>query len=296
MTWGIRAMGWVLAAFVAAQVPATAQEVEVPDAPAENAITHAIGEEYTPCEDCPTFVRVPDAPEGLRPIRYVSKYELTWKNYLKSVDDGACNSPPIMRLTIRDGEFEPALDQYRLEWPIALTKEDDLKCYMDWLGTKTDLYLGVPSEDEWNWFARAGAKTNYPWGKRLERNQAAIRTDENSSRFSIPKVLLNSKMNGGPAANVGLFSPNYWGLYDIVGNRAELTSTRPANSKISPGKPNYLPDESERVVIKGISNYEKEIPENIFEHKITTRSYNGEIQWSSLAIRFVLTNGAQEDQ
>lgn len=49
--------------------------------------------ELSVCEDCPVFVKVAAAPAPLRPIRYVSKFELTWNNYLAAYDGGACTIP-----------------------------------------------------------------------------------------------------------------------------------------------------------------------------------------------------------
>ncbi len=55
----------------------------------------AVGQTAEACEGCPVFVKVPDAPEPLRRIRYVAKYPLTWRQYLVAVKEKAC---PVPRL------------------------------------------------------------------------------------------------------------------------------------------------------------------------------------------------------
>jgi hypothetical protein len=232
MTWGIRAMGWVLAAFVAAHVPTAAQEVEVPDAPAENALTHVIGEEYTPCEDCPTFVRVPDAPDNLRPIRYVSKYELTWKNYLKSVDDGACAVPDRDFKFVAShvpGDVADNIDKFRLDFPIQELSPVAMQCYRDWLSAKVSGHVVIPTKAEWQWFATAGSPGNrFPWGNDIDgAKTAAVLANPkvaNSKRpFSVFEMgLLSHHM---PGVEVGQYAPNRWKLYDLFGSQPEVTSS-----------------------------------------------------------------------
>lgn len=68
--------------------------------------------------------------------------------------------------------------------------------------------LRLPSEAEWEYACRAGTTTPYAFGRTLNKQQAAFRTD--------PKA-----RNVKPI-RCGIRSPNPWGLFDMHGNVDEL--------------------------------------------------------------------------
>ncbi|MEP5624786.1 MAG: hypothetical protein ABJP82_19635, partial [Hyphomicrobiales bacterium] len=97
----------------------------------EQLVEHSIGDEYTPCEDCPIFVRVPDAPDSLRPIRYVSKYELTWNHFLAAYEDGSCELPKRWGWGGKDTPIvrsDPVFESLRLDWAITTMGPSDIIC------------------------------------------------------------------------------------------------------------------------------------------------------------------------
>ena len=61
------------------------------------------------------------------------------------------------------------------------------------------------SEAEYEYAARAGTQTAYPWGDQIGRNQANCNG-------------CGSQWDGRQTAPVGSFKPNAFGLYDMVGN------------------------------------------------------------------------------
>lgn len=246
-----------------------------------------VGKEFQPCDDCPTFVRVPDALEQFRPVRFVSKYELTWRNYIKAHEDAGCELTPIASQGKLTGRIVVELDRFRVDRPIYLNREADIECYVNWLSENSNLTLAIPTEDEWEWFARAGVSTNFPYGDEFDLAKSAIRTVENASVFYKPPSLRHLSGRLGHGAKVGQFSPNKWGLYDIVGNAIELTSTRFIDDQATSRK-GVFSAENERVILKGLPYYTEEIPGNIFEHRTKSISYRGEIQWASLGLRLVV--------
>jgi formylglycine-generating enzyme required for sulfatase activity len=80
--------------------------------------------------------------------------------------------------------------------------------YCRWLYQKTGIFYRLPTEAEWEYAARAGTTTIYPFG-----NDA--------------KDLDDYAWHKGNAKNVyhkvGGKKPNAWGLYDMLGNVAEWT-------------------------------------------------------------------------
>jgi formylglycine-generating enzyme required for sulfatase activity len=80
----------------------------------------------------------------------------------------------------------------------------------------------LPSESEWEYAARAGTKTARYWGDRAEdgcdyENMA----DLTLKKASLDSVVANCDDHQTVTASVGLYKPNPWGLYDILGNVAE---------------------------------------------------------------------------
>ncbi len=190
-----------------------------------------IGAEYQPCEQCPTFVRVPDAPDSLRPIQYVGKYELTWNDFFAAFDDGSCElpkrwgwgreNPPIL-------EDDPLFDSLRLNWAITTLGVAEIECYQEWFERKTGLRPELPSYLEWEWFARSGiADRVFPWGDEPDGTRGALdtalireRLGEAQSQIDLPPRIRKVAIG----AEVGLFQPTEWGLHDVLGNAPELTN------------------------------------------------------------------------
>ena len=94
-------------------------------------------------------------------------------------------------------------------------------CSSDLLNWKTggdDAYR-LPSEAEWEYGARAGTTTAFPWGHEL---------DHDFGNFGQATGGLGGKAEGrdvwvDETAPVGSFPPNAFGLYDMHGNIFEWT-------------------------------------------------------------------------
>lgn len=80
--------------------------------------------------------------------------------------------------------------------------------YCRWLYQKTGVFYRLPTEAEWEYAARAGATTIYPFGN----------DPKELDKFAWYKA--NSKK---AYQKVGQKAPNQWGLYDMLGNVAEWT-------------------------------------------------------------------------
>lgn len=94
--------------------------------------------------------------------------------------------------------------------PVINVSWDDAVAYTDWLSKKTGLSLSLPSEAQWEFFARAGSKKRYWTGSKMPKNSA------NCSNCG-------SQWDRKMTAPVGSFAPNRWGIYDTAGNVSEWT-------------------------------------------------------------------------
>jgi len=181
---------------------------------------------FKDCDKCPEMVVVPSgsfrlgspetepsraADEGPQVEVVVSafaigRYEVTFDEWDSCVADGGC------------GGYSP--DDYgwgRGRRPVIFVDEDDVAAYLAWLSKKTGRLYRLPSEAEWEYAARGGSSTIYPWGDAFD-----------PARVS----------NGHRTAPVGAFPPNGFGLYDMIGNVWERVgacwSLQPATGGFSP--------------------------------------------------------------
>ena len=97
--------------------------------------------------------------------------------------------------------------------PVVAVSYSDAEAYAAWLSEQTGATYRLPTEEEWEKVARAGADVVYPWG------------DENPTDGK----RANYKGNGrfSKTSPVGSFENgnNAWGLVDMAGNVAEWTSS-----------------------------------------------------------------------
>jgi formylglycine-generating enzyme required for sulfatase activity/uncharacterized caspase-like protein len=89
--------------------------------------------------------------------------------------------------------------------PVTNVSWDDAKAYISWLSKKAGQSYRLPTEAEWEYAARAGTTTKYPWGNDVGRNNANC--DGCGSQWDDKST--------APASS---FSANAFGLHDMHGN------------------------------------------------------------------------------
>ena len=91
--------------------------------------------------------------------------------------------------------------------PVINVSWNDAQGYVKWLSetNKEGLQCRLPSEAEWEYAARAGTTTKYPWGDEVGKNKANCNG-------------CGSEWDGEKTAPVGSFEPNAFGLQDMHGN------------------------------------------------------------------------------
>lgn len=202
------ATGFVSRRFVADGPPAPRRDGV---APASGPF--AAGARFRDCADCPEMVALPagtfrmgdgagDGPFTARPAHTVTigrpfalgRTEVTRRQWDACVADGGCDGRQLGEREPNDGDLPAA----NISWTNA-------QAFVAWLNRKTGMAYRLPSEAEWEYAARAGAATRYPWGDAL---------DPAAGRFG---------REGGPVA-VGSFPANRFGLHDMIGNVDEFTA------------------------------------------------------------------------
>jgi formylglycine-generating enzyme required for sulfatase activity len=200
------------------------------------------GSTFKDCRNCPEMVVIPagsfmmgspasepgrrdNEPQGMVTIARafaVSRTEVTWDQWEACVRARGCDGLAVenaLRLK-NDGTPNPDfVDWGRGTRPVVGVSWYDAQAYVGWLNEKTGLddRYRLLSDAEWEYAARAGSTTAYPWGDKL---------DHNYGNFGKEEPGLGGKAEGrdvwlDQTAPVASFPPNAFGLYDMHGNAFE---------------------------------------------------------------------------
>ncbi len=169
------------------------------------------GAVFRGCLDCPEMVVIPAG------------------SFDMGSDNGGRESP-VHRVTIEKpfamGKTEVTQRQWRAimgnnpskfqgcgdNCPVEQVSWDDAKEFVKKLSSKVGKQYRLPSEAEWEYAARAGSTTAYPWGKHASHEFANYGKDECCSGSAQGR---DQWLNTSPA---GSFPANAFGLYDMNGN------------------------------------------------------------------------------
>ncbi len=178
--------------------------VPTPAQPAVGVYPMRPGKTFKDCRDCPEMVVIPPGSfrmgalagggyDGEKPVRTVrigysiavGRYEVTQAEW-----QAVMGSNPSYYKGSRN--------------PVETVSWNDAKDFVRKLSARTGKSYRLLSEAEWEYVARAGSSTKYPWGNGISSSQA--------------------KFGGGDGTvPVGSYRPNAFGLYDTVGNVWEWT-------------------------------------------------------------------------
>ena len=141
---------------------------------------------------------------------------------LKPVEIGEDNEKPQHRVNVQSfaiGKYEITQEQWFAVMgnnpsknkgrtlPVENVSWDDAQLFVQKLSQKTGKKYRLPSEAEWEYAAREGSTTKYPWGS----SDAELHV---YAWFSAIAHATNP---------VGIKKPNQFGLYDMIGNAWEWT-------------------------------------------------------------------------
>jgi formylglycine-generating enzyme required for sulfatase activity len=125
----------------------------------------------------------------------IGKFEVTRAEWAACATEKACSYAPP------PGAGDDRQPMANLSW-------DDAVEYARWLARSTGRPYRLPSEAEWEFAARAGTTTPYPWGTHIGVAKANCGGCGGAYEPSRP-------------AAVGSFPANPWGLHDMLGGVAE---------------------------------------------------------------------------
>lgn len=193
---------------------------------------------FRDCRDCPEMVVVPagrflmgspesergrdliEGPQHLVTIRRFAagKYDVTrgeWRAFVAATRRPTISGCQWVGPT---REHEASANWRKLDFvqtdrhPVVCITWKDAQDYAGWLSASTHRHYRLLSEAEWEYAARAGTTSRYPWGSGNTHAYANHGTEKCCGGLvqGADKWLFTSP--------VGAFPPNRFGLYDMSGN------------------------------------------------------------------------------
>lgn len=194
---------------------------------------------FRDCADCPEMILLPagsftmgagkadkpgfidETPQHSVTVRSfaVMKFDVTRKEWAafadatsRSIDQGCAYSQL------------PNEEKSRASWkhlgfpqddrhPVVCVAFKDAQDYADWLSRKTRHTYRLMTEAEWEYAARAGTSTPYPWGAQASHEYANYGGNDRPG-----PGLAEGRDQWEGTSPVGSFPPNRFGLYDMNGN------------------------------------------------------------------------------
>jgi formylglycine-generating enzyme required for sulfatase activity len=154
----------------------------------------------------------------------MSKTPVTWDQWEGCVRDNRCDGIAVDTAlrSLPDGEPNPDYADYgRGTRPVVGVSWYDAQIFVGWLNSKSgedDAYR-LPSEAEWEYAARAGTTTAFPWGPNLDHNYGNFGQDGHE----LGGMAKDRDVWVDETSPVASFPPNAFGLYDMHGNVFEWT-------------------------------------------------------------------------
>lgn len=115
--------------------------------------------------------------------------------------------------------------------PVTCIGWDGAQAYVSWLARATGKPYRLPTEAEWEYAARGGTSATHYWGEDADHTQAcryanvadraaeaAIKRDYDGLESRDHVGVAPCDDQSGYASVVGMYEPNHYGLYDMMGN------------------------------------------------------------------------------
>lgn len=191
------------------------------------------------CPECPDMVVVPsgtflmgspaneqghydeEGPQRLVKIRTfaVGKYDVTrgqWQDFLKATHHATskgCDYSLLPKEREANASWSNLGFAQDDSQPVVCVSWDDAHDYAQWLTETSSHTYRLLTEAEWEYAARAGTATPYPWGATASHEYANYGGDDHAGYG-----VASGRDKWVATSPVGSFPPNAFGLFDMHGN------------------------------------------------------------------------------
>jgi formylglycine-generating enzyme required for sulfatase activity len=177
----------------------------------------------------------PVHPVSVKTFR-LSRYETTVKQFRQFVDaTGYQATGDCWKLAANEWGMEVG----QVAWnspanapteyhPVMCVSWNDAHAYLAWLSQQTGKHYRLPSEAEWEYAARAGSNTRYPFGDDPATLCKYGNVFDRSGKAAIKRLTgktreeINCDDGVELTTVVGMYASNPFGLYDMLGNVGEF--------------------------------------------------------------------------
>jgi formylglycine-generating enzyme len=125
--------------------------------------------------------------------------------------------------TIKDTTWQKPGFAQTDDHPVVFVAWQDAVAFAAWLSQKEHRFYRLPSEAEWEYAARAGVTSTYPWNSETGIAPANCADQASASDPELRKTGFDWNDGFAYTSRVHQFKPNAWGIYDALGNVAEWT-------------------------------------------------------------------------
>lgn len=176
------------------------------------------------------------------PAFQMAKYEVTIAEFRKFIQDTGYQMPENCTHRIgkrwfgsgeKDGSWDNniyALSEYH---PVVCVSRQHAIDYAKWLSKKSGKHYRLPTEAEWEYTLRAGSQSRYFFGEEMDLKQACRYANiadlhaKNMSEtlydapYSDVYTIQDCNDSEVTTSVVGIYQPNAFGVYDMLGNVVE---------------------------------------------------------------------------
>ncbi len=99
--------------------------------------------------------------------------------------------------------------------PVVRVSYREAEEFCEWLSRREEVAYRLPTEAEWEYACRAGSSQLYPWGDGFD-GILCNHADASCANRRTERSIFNDRFS--VSAPVGQYSPNAFGLYDMLGN------------------------------------------------------------------------------
>lgn len=172
------------------------------------------------------------------PTFQMAKYEVTYKEFeLFATETDYKMEENCYQYVLggpfrqKRGSWDNNIYKFGDYYPVVCIPLEAAQAYASWLSKKTGKNYRLPTEAEWEYALRAGTSSRFHFGDSLDKNKAceygnvsdwyAAQMSEKLFEGASVAEVEQCNDNEATLSTVGLYKPNQFGIYDLVGNAQE---------------------------------------------------------------------------